>query len=407
MISGALWAVTSAALINVFAGLASAATPVPMEGPRGSRSLLEVSARSRRFRTRTPSFLGSSGSSYTGSLLVPTKPPQLDPWEDVQPIDTQIGNYFTSNRGEDDIDLAAPNMTAMDLEVGCPLLLSWPTDVDVVAPDPCGGRGIWPWYTPPNGGWANGGNLSDKMVEYSTSCGFFTKEFAEVITYRLPGGDLFGTSQTATTLYGTRVLLRDCSGRTRFIIDEKVYRREGAVNADACNKYGSCDGTVFLQYFVRDQSERIIAETPYLNLFQDQFEVISPAGPPVAMVSRLGEWSPVSGECGEKTWTIKYNAGAGGIFLNAEQRWPIAEMVSIMTHRDQFRRSSGLMRPSACEVSKVVVYFLLVLIAIFLFFFGGFFFQQVIRTRLQIFLLRLELWFCPKRMNKASNHDWH
>jgi hypothetical protein len=322
----------------------------------------------------------------------------LNSWKDAQPLDTAIGHFFVEGLGGQPTLTPPPVAPALNIAYGCPVLLDWPTEVVVTLPDTyCGHQGSW-------------GTLADPPVtimNWSSSCNFFVWDLAPPITYSTPNGDKFGTSQTRTTLIGTTIRLRDCMDNVRYEIDEKVFRREGAPDPEACNKYDSCDGVISLQYFIRNEAGKIIGQTAFLSLFEDVFSVVASNGAIIATISRNPGWTPVSEvDCDTpRQWTIQYGSGAAAAFPEASDRWPIAELVSIISVRDQFRRPSGLMRPSACEVVRGLFSFFFLTVALAAIIAISLFFYHVLINRFRARLVTLEAVLCPKRMKRPAKFE--
>lgn len=373
-------------------------------GLRRAAAFLSESSQIRSQTLQAPGANVAAASGVAGvsaldahpEMGMPAVPEELDTWHDGQPLDTALGHYFASGV-TDDIPVApVGNLTDLTIMLGCPALMNWPSTVLVTAPDLCSGDG--------KGVWSEANSDPKPIVEWSTSCDMFSRNIAQATNYMMPNGDAFGTSQTATRWVGTNIVIRDCLGKVRFSIDEKVYHQEGHADQEGCKEYGSCDGTVYLQYLIRDQRDYVIGKTAYLKLFQDQFKVFSPDAVEIATVSR-GGWDPYKSDCGPRSWTVAFSAGATGIWADASQRWLVAEMVTIMTLRDGYRRPSGLMRPSACELSKTVLLFGLALIAFFFFIFAGLIFNYIFLNRLRIICIKIEANLFPKCMKLPSRHQ--
>lgn len=190
------------------------------------------------------------------------------------------------------------------------------------------------------------------LVKWKLSCWLQ----APTVRYSMPNGHPFGTSKPASVFFGNTHVLYDCRGNAKYDVEERVYREAGEADPNACEKYGSCSGVVYVQYIIRDHGDgSILARTPYLTLFQDSFVVEDAAAAEIAVVSRLGVWNPMDGRCGEeRKWVISFppRENAAGPFATPSSQWPIAEMVAIMSIRDSHRRPSGLVAPSGCEIRQ-------------------------------------------------------
>jgi hypothetical protein len=304
-------------------------------------------------------------ANVTEPTAMPPPPPPLVPWEDMQPLDTAVGHYLISGFIEQPTATPPPTQMSLDLAFGCPSLLTWPTEVSVQAPDAC--------VSYDDGNW---NSSSDVIIKWQKSCFHTNKDTVKtesafdelnpnpLITYSMPNGDLFGTSQEQEG-FGSSMTLRDCGGALAYTIEEKKYKQEGKANEEACKKYNSCDGIIYLQYFVRDRSGQIVAQTPYLTIFQETFEVTSTTGVPIATVSRNG-WDPPipASDCATSTprvWNIKYAGTAPGIWATATNQWPIAMMMTMLSRRDMNRRPDGFVDYGNCEIARSVAMVLLVL----------------------------------------------
>ncbi|OLQ00352.1 hypothetical protein AK812_SmicGene17009 [Symbiodinium microadriaticum] len=261
-----------------------------------------------------------------------------------------LDGYLQGRFGQPAGELPAKGDPALD---PCPILNSWPDKVEIDAPNPCNplaSAGGWTSEAPGSG--------MPLVMTWSQQCSKVGASLVPETTYSLPSGGLFGTSRLVPSLMGNTFQLNDCVGYTRYYIDEKVYHVVGEPDAHACEIYGSCDGSVFLQFIIRDHAGRKIAHTPYLRLFQSSFNIEDTSGLVVAHVERIGHWNPMSKMCSTKghRWLVKFPdltlPGASAVFPTAADRWPVAKLVTIMATRDASRLSSGLVSPSVCEVEK-------------------------------------------------------
>mmetsp|Transcript_91546 Transcript_91546/g.112117 ORF Transcript_91546/g.112117 Transcript_91546/m.112117 type:complete len:353 (-) Transcript_91546:106-1164(-) len=261
----------------------------------------------------------------------------------------RIRKYLTGRFGG---VLSAQGDPALD---PCPVLNEWPSKLEIDTPSPC--------TLTPSGSWSTSEASSDDsgiplVMSWSQQCSTLGGGLVPVTSYRLPSGGLFGSTQPVLSLTGSTFRLNDCVGNTRFFLDEKVYQVPGEPDAHACEIYGSCDGTVFLQFIIRDHAGSKIAHTPYLRLFQSSFKIEDINGLLVAQVERIGRWNPMSKTCSGQAhkWLVKFPdlgiAGASPLFPTAADRWPAAQLVTIMSTRDGARLSSGLVGPSVCEMEK-------------------------------------------------------
>eukprot|EP00927_Polykrikos_kofoidii_P074185 TRINITY_DN70162_c0_g1_i1.p1 TRINITY_DN70162_c0_g1~~TRINITY_DN70162_c0_g1_i1.p1 ORF type:complete len:418 (+),score=42.94 TRINITY_DN70162_c0_g1_i1:124-1377(+) len=324
----------------------------------------------------------------------PPGPQSLEPWNDIQPMDTLVGDLFVGISREDPTE--SPPLNQRGIALGCPVLLDWPKQVQVILPD-C--------KTP--GKWTTAGSPPSLLMEWSARCSLFVQDLAPPVYYTTSNGDHFGTSQTNTQFFGVLVKLRNCKGDLMYTIEEEVYRQNGKPDEASCRLYGSCDGVIFLQYSIKDASGRLVARTPYLHLFQDDWVITAPGGAIIATVTRSPGWSPVSDKaCGdEKRWYVTFSDDIPGVFSTAAQQWPIVELVTIMSVRDGYRLSNGMMRPGACEICRAIMQYIILCIAIIVSAVVGFVFYHVLLNRFRHKLFEFEQRVCPKRMALPSKHD--
>eukprot|EP00929_Paragymnodinium_shiwhaense_P014122 TRINITY_DN122006_c0_g1_i1.p1 TRINITY_DN122006_c0_g1~~TRINITY_DN122006_c0_g1_i1.p1 ORF type:complete len:462 (-),score=84.04 TRINITY_DN122006_c0_g1_i1:102-1487(-) len=335
--------------------------------------------------------------AITPPTQFPPPPPRLRAWEDVQPLDTQLGDFLITGLGGDEVFAAPPTRPSLNIALGCPILMDWPQEVIVRLPD-CGMPGNW---------FAQG-SPPTVIMNWSTSCNIFSADLAPPVYYHSSHGeDYFGMSQTKTTLLGTQVRLFDCEGNVRYTIDEKVYFREGKADPDVCEKYGGCDGEVSLQYFIRDNRDKVVGQTSHLALFQDTVTVIASSGATIATAVRSAGWSPVSEvDCNiPREWTITFGEGAAQAFPSPSEQWPIAEMLTIMSVRDGYRRANGLMKPSVCEVVRGTLSFFIFLVILAFCVALGLFCHNILINRLRAQLVVFEAKYCPKRMKRSAKFE--
>lgn len=329
--------------------------------------------------------------------------PQLYAWKDYQPIDTAIGLEFVRRFTEEPTVTPPPTQEALNLAFGCPQLLSWPSivEVDGVASCDKASQGLW----------TSSGTSPVPIIRWNMSCSLATMSLSGQLIFSLPNGDLFGSSRTLFSLAGTVVQLYDCGGNPGYSIEQKIYHERGRKNDEACRRYQSCDGIVYIQYFMYDEKGTIVAMTKYLSIFQDHFEITDLTGTPIAQITRQGSWSPVQdGECSAtdaRKWRIMYSPGAPGIWATQTQQWPIAMMVTVMAHLDAQRQPSGLLTPTHCEVGKTI---LLVFVLIFissLFCGCTLLFVNTLLIPFRALCITMEIRICTHRMQKPSRFERH
>lgn len=380
---------------------------------RGLRSKANVfqkasSSRGGLKHSQVPLYVPKMGlANVTEPTPFPPPPPVLHPWKDMQPLDTAVGNYIIAGLIAQPTVTPPPSQSSLDLAFACPALLTWPGEVSVSAPDPCGSM--------ESGGWNVSGG--DMQVAWSQSCidttspGITAPSMSPVFTYTMPNGDLFGTSQEVQTLFGRSIELRDCGGATVFTVEEKIYKQAGEPNADACAKYRSCDGVLYFQYFVKNNRGKLVALTGYTTIFQDSFDITDPAGGLIVQVSRNG-WEPPDRpseeQCADakpRLWHLKYAGSPPGDWAVVTAQWPIAAMMTMLSARDQSRQPNGSVLWSNCQAMKTSGWILLVGVimcccvcipmAIFL----------VCSAPILRFLDEAETRFLPKRMGKPQNYN--
>lgn len=357
----------------------------------------EVSTRQVPF----PLYIPKIGlANVTPPTAFPPPPPTLEAWEDGQPVDTAIGNAIVGHFALAPTSTPPPTQAAIDLAFGCPVLLGWPSNLEIEAPDTC--RSTW------NGSWRATG-VEGELLHWTKSCEIFNRNIAPVITYVMSNGDIFGNSQTLTTLVGTKVVLRDCAWNVKYTILEKSFWQRGKADADACEKYGSCLGTVYLQYVILDKNDEVVAQTAFMNLFQDAFSVVGPGGNEIATAVRMNGWSPMdNSECinpetsDPKTWKIHFSPAAPGIFSSPTEQWPIAELVTMIAVRDTTRMSTGMCEPDVCEISRgifmgSITFIIACTVFVLWIIFRNFFLFWFIWT-----MEEFETQFCPRRMATPS-----
>ncbi|CAJ1436912.1 unnamed protein product [Effrenium voratum] len=261
--------------------------------------------------------------------------------------------YLHSRFGASPSVMPAKGDPALD---PCPVLNDWPNKLEIDVPSPCN-------LLATSGSWtsseiSSSGAATPLVMSWMQQCSALGGGLVPVTTYSLPSGGLFGTSQMMPSLTGNTLRLEDCVGYTRYYLDEKVYYVPGEPDAHACEMYHSCDGSVLLQFIIRDHAGRKMAHTPYLRLFQSSFNIEDANGLLVAQVERIGHWNPMSKVCSGQAhkWLVKFPdlgvAGASSIFPTAADRWPVAQLVTVMATRDGSRGASGLVHPGLCEAEK-------------------------------------------------------
>jgi len=365
--------------------------------------------------------LGLRARAHRGGVpndlfVVPPAPPQLEAWKDGQPGDTALGKYIVDKLSDGPTLTPPPSQEMLDIASACPMLLTWPTVVEVETPGTCSGSGNWTTSGGvlggiPTGGFpglipmagsplANTGPTS--LVSWKKSCWI-----KPAVTYKMPNGDLFGSTRPFWFSSAKHTLF-DCSGSPKYVIEEKIYHERGLAHEDSCYRYNSCDGTVWIQYFIKKPTDdRIVAKTQYLHIFQDSFAISTFDGIKIAQVTRAGSWIPNDSGCkNRRKWMIEFQKRTDqGAFSVPSDQWPIASMVAILSKRDATRRPSGLVSPTWCEVRETI---LMVLAFISLILLIGIIIRAFLRvwlTPLREYFYDLEVRMCPPAMRKPSKYD--
>lgn len=341
-----------------------------------------------------------------GNVTTPTElpppPPTLNPDTDMQPFDTRLGNWMAASFLAPPTVTPPPTQEALDLAYGCPVLLGFPTTVQVEVPNQCPNQYLS--TSARNGTWKHPQGL--KLMLYEEICDI-REATLPFIKYLTPAKELFAYSRTRFTLFGNIMEIVNCGDQIRFTIEEKIYHQTGFTDEEKCRKYKSCSGTIFLQYYIKDHLGKTIGETPYINLFQDKFDISEPgSGMLIATIERMGLWSPWD-TCTdyEKLWMIKFPAAPPGIFGAAENRWPIAILLNMMILRDTDRMSSGMVKPSTCEIRNVVILSVLIVVTLIMIILLSFLFMHYCFAKAKLFFWNMEVTLMPHTMYKPSKYD--
>lgn len=409
-----------------------AATAARLRGLRSHRSLSSHSLSANVFRAAATT--GSRGgikhlqvpgavplytpkmgiANVTEPTAFPPPPPVLSPWKDMQPLDTAVGNYIISGFLEQPTVTPPPSQSSLDLAFACPALLTWPAEVSVSAPDPCAGRIS-------EGNWTTTGGDGELFINWGTSCIDTTTSrikaasVSAVTTFTVPNGDLFGTSQQVLSLDtmagGGRLVIRDCGGATVYTVEEKMYKQIGKADDDSCEKYGSCDGIVYLQYFMKNIAGETIALTSYLTIFQANFDITDTAGVKIASVTRNGWAAPEEATpeyCADakpRKWILKYEKSPPGVWAAVPAQWPLAAMMTMLAQRDEKRLPNGKVVWDNCETMKSGGWVVILVVG----------FSCCVCIPMAIFLLcsapilrlfgNAESKFMPKRMGRPGRYN--
>lgn len=363
-----------------------------------------------------------SAANVTKPTELPPPPPTLNPYTDMQPFDTLMGNTIASSFLAGPTITPPPTQEALDLAYGCTPLEDFPANLKIMIPRCV--KAEWEWdkakLNPDRqGGWSKSGEVAPAQpanseqkptgnwpLNYTEVCNIF-QAVLPYVDYKLANGEKLGSSRTRFSFFGNTMELLDCSDNIRYTIEEKIYHATSHTNEEICKKYKSCEGTVFLQYFVHDRTGKVIAETAFLNLFQDEYTITQPgSGLLIATVKREAVWSPWT-ECPEydRYWDIEYNKAAPGIFALPQNRWPIAMMVTMVALRDTDRSHTGMVWPSTCETVNVLVFAFLILFLIFASLFLTWIFYRFFYAKAVLFFYNIEVTFFPHTIYKPSKYE--
>jgi len=318
--------------------------------------------------------------------------PGLDPYVDMQPFDTALGALviggFLPEPQPSPQGPIADHLQGVSEE--CPVLLSYPEQIDVEAPDPCAGsEGMG------KGAWTGLGQGGGELMRWSQYCSLIQPGVsrAPMVEYYLPGGDYFGYSQMALQLTGYTMMLYDCTGRLIFTINEFVYQQrhwEG----------WKLDTKVWMQYAIK-RGSKTIAQTKYLSVEETNIGLFDENNTEIASFMRSEGWDPKSEECTQdgsrRKWTITFNEEAANVFPEGTRRWPVAELVTMIALREPHRVSAGFTMPSVCEVLKTLFFFSILGAVIALCVSTCIACKTYCLTPCKIGLYALELMICPNR----------
>lgn len=337
--------------------------------------------------------------NVTEPTELPPPPPTLNPNTDMQPFDTRLGDAIASSFLAPPTDTPPPSQEALNLAYGCPVLLGYPKSMQINAPTGCANESIR------MGNWSHPTDHK-QVIQWTETCDLFTA-IMPIVTYATPDGQAFASSRTRFSFFGNTMEILDCGLNLQYTIEEKIYHQTSYTDPDICKKYGSCSGTVFLQYFLRDRLGTILAETPYIKLFQDSFVIQEPgSGLVIATVERVGAWSPWD-KCPawDKLWGLKYAQAPPGIFGQIENRWPIAVLLNMVILRDADRMKTGMVMPSYCEIVNVSILAVVILLLIIIVLVSSLVFYHFCLQRAKIIFYNIEVTCFPHTMYKPSKYE--
>lgn len=342
-----------------------------------------------------PTYIPKIGiANVTTATAMPPPPPTLNPTEDYQPMDTQIGDYILKQFEAPPTATPPPLQSAISAAFACPLFLL-PGRVWVETPTGCSDER--------NGAWLDASR--NVLLTWNESCVAFPNAVNADMKYSLPTGDLMGTSVTHLSWSKDVVEIYDCSAKALYTFTEKVYKRLNSVDPQACESYGVCDYELYFQFFITGANGAPMASTAYLSYFQREITLVDPAMIPIATLQRKGNWSPKD-KCPkyEKEWIVTFGGSASPLTA-PPNRWIVVSFTTIMALHDEDRNVKGFIEPSRCQkfsftflafsifVSTLVVAALSVLFWLFA------------KEPLRVFCFQLEEIIFPKTQYKASKFD--
>jgi hypothetical protein len=348
--------------------------------------------------------------NVTKPTELPPPPPTLNPNTDMQPFDTRLGNTIASSFLSPPTETPPPTQEALNLAYGCPVIEGYPQTLQIKAPTGCDDEQTKISFTSEGyiskrqGNWSH--PQGEQIINWVETCDLL-QAVLPLVAYTMPDGQAFAFSRTRFSFFGNTMEILDCGLNIQYTLEEKIYHQTSFTDQEKCKKYGSCSGTVFTQYFLRNRLGVIIAETPYLNLFQDVVIVQEPgSGLLIANVSRIGQWSPWA-RCPdyERNWQIKYSVAPPGQFTDPAYRWPIAVLVNMMILRDADRTKGGMVMPSLCEVVNISILAFLILITIILVIILTWMFHTYCLAKAKVLFYNVEVTFFPHTMYKPSKYE--
>jgi hypothetical protein len=343
-----------------------------------------------------PTYIPKIGiANVTTATAMPPPPPTLNPTEDYQPMDTQIGDYILKQFEVPPTLTPPPLQSAISAAFACPLFIL-PGRVWVQTPSGCGGDR--------NGVWFDASR--NVLLLWNESCVAFPNAVNADMKYTLPGsGDLLSTSVTHLSWTKDVVEIYDCSASALYTFTEKVYKRLNSVDEAACAAYGICDYELYFQFFITSATGAPMASTAYLSYFQREITLVDPAMIPIATLQRKGNWSPKD-KCPDydKEWIVTFGGSASPL-VAPPNRWIVVAFTTIMSLHDEDRNVQGFIDPSHCQkfsfsfLAASILISLLVVIAL------SVIFWLLFKEPLRVFCFQLEELVFPKTQYKASKFD--
>lgn len=357
----------------------------------------KAARKSRRVEQFVPTYIPKIGiANVTTATALPPPPPTLNPTDDYQPVDTRLGDMYFKQFVDPPTATPPPNKDAIALAFGCPFYVL-PAKFKVESPSGCGETRAQKWR-----------DLSgNELGSWQETC----LDAGGMVTYKLPppAGDTNAFSRTQASASGNKVDIMDCGLNKKFTFIENVFFKTDTKNHMACDRYGSCDGEVILQYSLADAAGNTVAITAMLDLFQDRFSISDTNGNHIANIYRAGRWGPWDGckegeDAYKKDWIVDMGSSPAGL-TGPPVRWVTATFVTIIAMRDEYRKSTGMVGVTPCEGGTMTM-----LLACFLGIgVGGFLviwcFQDIVVDKLKQTLMTVEDQFFPRNAMQSGKFD--
>lgn len=273
--------------------------------------------------------------NVTEATSFPPPPPTLNPVTDYQPLDTAIGDYIQKQFVEPPTITPPPSQDMLSLYFACPLLVL-PQRFYVDAPSGCSDTGR-------AGAW--------KDTDQNSLLSWAEKPQAVSdldVTFQMPTNDGFGSMTAEFQLMSTKIDFIDCGLNVLYYMTEKVFHAPGHHDPALCDRYGVCDGAIFLKWEIWKQGGGMVAMTGLVTLFQDTFSFADAAtGGTLVTYSRAAAWTPTEKCPGyEKEWVVSVGAGALG---EPGVRWVLGMAITAISMRDETRNLEGIVRYSRTQ----------------------------------------------------------
>lgn len=333
--------------------------------------------------------------NITEPTALPPPPPVLDPVRDSQPIDTAVGDYIMKQFVEPPTVTPPPLQSALSALNACPLLFM-PARFTVRSDDGCSSSRQNIWFS--------GNDKSGKILNWNESC----SSVGGATTYTLPSKATMGVSKSHVDPTVDAWDVYHCDGLTLlYTFSEKVFKRQdkGTVDPVVCKKYGICDGTVYIQYSVKDPFGTLIGVTGLLPLYLGEFALTDPGGVPIAKFVKNGNWG-AKDVCASyhKDWLVTIGTSNSPLTATVN-RWIVGTFATVFAMRDTDRDSAGIVKPSTCSIVTgatltgvlvgLILGTLIGLACVYIYFVD----------RVTSFCFKIEAFTFPKTMMKPSRFD--